>query len=256
MRRVAIVAVLLALLAAACKIETNAVIDINADKSGVVGVELGFDDEFAEFAEGFGDQPITEESVFEGNELVNVPGAETSTETRGDMTFYIISVPVDDVTNIEDELAADENQLAQDIEITFTDELVSVTARASAEEALSDSGGDTGMIPPDQLEDSFAANLRLTLPGKVLEHNADSQSGNTLTWAVPITGGTVDIMAQSDPSGSEGGGFPVWLIVLIAVLVVAAVGFFLWSRSRSGPAATPAPEAIPPYGETPPPPAE
>ena len=101
-------------------------------------------DEFAEFASGFGDEPLTEDTVFEGNELGEIPGAETSTETRGDMTFYIISVPVEDVTNIERELGADDNQLAQDVEITFTDELVTVSATASGEGALADTGGDAG----------------------------------------------------------------------------------------------------------------
>jgi hypothetical protein len=244
----------LALLTAACKIETNAVIDINADRSGVVAVELGFDDEFMEFAAGMADEPVTEESVFEGNELAEIPGAQTSTEARGDMTFYIISVPVDDVTDIERELGADDNQLAQDVEITFTDELVTVNATASGEGALADTGGDAGMIPPDQLEESFAANLRVTMPGKILDHNADSQEGNTLTWAVPLTGGTVEVMAQSDPSGSEGGGgFPIWAIILIAAVVLAAVGYFLYTRSKSGPTA-PAPEAAPgaPVEDTPP----
>lgn len=250
MRRVAVLIGLLALLTAACKIETNAVIDIKADRSGVVGVELGFDDEFMEFAAGFSGEPITEETVFEGNELADVPGAETSTETRGDMTFYIISIPVEDVTSIEDELGADDNQIAQDVQITFEDELVTVTAQASAEGALSDTGGDAGMIPPDQMEESFAANIRITMPGKILEHNADSQVGNTLVWSVPIVGGTVDVMAQSDPTAGEGGGgFPIWLIIIIAVVVGVGIGYFLWHRSRSG-TGTATPEAAAP--ETPP----
>ena len=55
---------MLALLATACRIESNLIAEINSDGSGVIGAEIGYDEEAAtfieQFAEGedaFGDSP-------------------------------------------------------------------------------------------------------------------------------------------------------------------------------------------------------
>ena len=103
--------------------------------------------------------------------------------------------------------------------------------------------GAEGRLSPEQLAESVGANLRLTLPGRILETDATSQAGNTPTWALPITGGEVQISAVSDPTQSEGGGFPLWVIIVIAAAVVAGIGFIVAHRpqARRGGCA-PAPE--------------
>ena len=117
----------------------------------------------------------------------------------------------------------------------MTDDLVSVRGRASADAAAF--GDDMGGLDPALIEDSVSANVRLTLPGAITSHNADSQRGNTLTWEVPLFGGDLTIDAQSDPTGTpagDGGGFPVWLVAVIAVAVLAAAWWYLSNRSRGG----------------------
>jgi hypothetical protein len=259
MRRLLVVASLLALVATACKIETNIGAVINADGSGTVVVELGLDEEAQGFFLEGGDDP------FEGNELSELAGARTRTEERGGLTYYIIEADVDSVEEIEDLILSNDSTLLEDFNITVTDTLVTITGTATAEQTL---GEDTEGLDPSVLEDSFSAQVRFTMPGAIQEHNADDRDGNTLIWDVPILGGTLDIQAQSDPTGTpstgggDGGGIPVWVIVLIAAAVLAAAWYFLNQRNQAAaagaggtdggddaplapPATPPAPEAAP-----------
>lgn len=249
MRRLIALAALLALVATACKIETNFAATINADGSGTITAELGFDDEAAEML-------LQGENPFEGNELAELEDAEFSEERRGDMTFYIITAPVDDVTEIEEALVGTDNSLLESFDISVSDTRVTVSGTASAEEAF---GEDLEGFDPALLEDSLSASVRLNLPGRILSHNADSQAGNELTWAVPLFGGDLTIQAESDPTqepGGDGGGFPMWLIIVIVVVVLAGAAWFFMNRSKGAAAAAPPPPApeTPQGDEVPPPP--
>jgi len=257
MRRILILVAALALLTTACKIEINANFDINADKSGTVALEMGFDDEFASIMESMSDEPLDPSTIFEDFDLEGTPEAVSSEERRGDMTFYIVTIPVDDITEPQDLGGEATAGLTDDIAVIFTDELVSVTASVNATDALGDSG-ELDMFTPDMLAESFSVNIRITMPGKILSHNANSQDGNTLTWSVDLaSGGALDLQAESDPRGSESsGGIPIWVFIAAAVVLVALVGWFLMkNRGGSKPAAATAADAPPaPEGEAPPPP--
>jgi hypothetical protein len=221
-----VMAALLALVATACKIETNFGAVIEADGSGVVIAEVGMDEE----AQGF---LLTEGSdPFEDNDLSDCEGARTREETRGDLRFWIVECDVDDITEFESMMSTTDNTFLESFDITVTDTLVSVTGRASAEDTL---GGETEGFDPTVLEDSISANLKITMPGRILDHNADSQSGNTLTWEIPVLGGTLDVQASSDPTGTPasggGGGFPMWLIAVIVVVVLGG-GYYLYTQNK------------------------
>lgn len=253
MRRLIVLASLMALLATACQIETNFGVVVNADGSGIITAEVGMDDEAQQFFLQEGTDP------FEGNDLSEVPGAVQRTESRGDLDFWIIEVPVDDVTQIEDEVTSAENSLLTGFDVEVTDTLISVRGTATAEDAM---GEDAEGFDPAVIEESISFNVRITLPGKILEHNADSREGNTLIWAVPLFGGTLDVQAQSDPSqpadGGGGGGIPIWVWIAIAAAVVAgAVYYFMQQQKKAG--ASPAPtggmpaEGVTPAADTAPP---
>ena len=100
------------------------------------------------------------------------------------------------------------------------------------------------------IEEIFSATVFFTMPGAIVSHNADRQEGNTLYWNVPITGGALDIQAESDPTGTPAsdGGFPIWAIGILAAIVLGALWYFNQSRSGSAAPATEDP------GDTPPPP--
>ncbi|MCU0282090.1 MAG: hypothetical protein MUE66_09820 [Acidimicrobiia bacterium] len=236
MRRLIPLLMLLALIATACRIESNLIADINADGSGVIGAEIGYDEE----AEAFIEQFTQGEDPFADSPMAGMPGAQTREEDRGGMHFLISTAEVEDIAAaIEQSIAADPNSLLQEFSITVNANRVEVTGRGSLTGALE---GAEGMLSPDQLAESVGANIRLTLPGAVLESNATSRDGNTLVWALPITGGDIEIRAASDPTQSPGGGFPLWAIIVIAAAAAAAVGAaVLMSRKRGGVAAPPTP---------------
>ena len=237
MRRLIPLLMMLALIATACRIESNLIAEINNDGSGVIGAEIGYDEEaealIGQFTEG-GDP-------FANSPMAGLPGAESREEDRGGMHYLISTAAVDDIAAALDEaIASDPNSLVQEFNLSIEPNRIEVTGRGSLAGAMA---GAEGMASPEQLAESVGANLRLTLPGRILESNATSQDGNTLTWALPITGGEVQISAVSDPTQSEGGGFPLWVIIVIAAAVVAGIGFIvLIGRKRGGAAVPPAPE--------------
>ena len=250
MRRLLILMAALVLLTTACKIEINAELEIMADKSGNVIFEFGFDDEVAALAEANGASP---ESMLGDFDFEDIPGAETSTEQRGDMTFTIIKVPVEDFTEAEG-MAGDLTEgLTDDFEITFTDDRVTISGSTTLDDALGGGGDDLG-ISPEMMAEFFSVNIKVTMPGKILSHNATSQSGNTLTWVIDLTAGTLDIQAESDPNASSGGSGLMLYLLIGAAVILAAVLAWLWMKKRgeTAPAADAAPPA-PPTDDTAPP---
>jgi len=166
MRRLIVLASLLALVATACKIETNFGAVIGANGSGTMVAEVGMDEE----AQGFLLTDTTD--PFEGNDLAECEGARTREENRGDMKFWIIECDVDDITEFESMMSTSDNTFIQDFNITVTDTLVTVSGTASAEDTL---GSEAEGFDPTVFEESISANLKITMPGRILEHNADSR---------------------------------------------------------------------------------
>lgn len=247
MRRLIALASLIALVTAACKIETNFGAVINADGSGTIVFEVGMDDEAQEFFMQDTDDP------FEDQDLGDLPDARQRTERRGDMTFWILEADVEDIRSFQDDIVGEENAMLDSFTITITDDLVTVSGTASAGDTF---GGDDMGFDPQMLEDSISANIKITMPGSITDHNADSRDGNELTWRVPVTGGTLNIQAESDPTGtpaSGGGGVPIWLIVALVAVVALAVLYFL--NKKRTPATAPAQPAEG-IDEAPAPPAE
>jgi len=248
MKRLLPLLALLILLTAACRIETNIGAQINADGSGVISAEVGLDDEAADVLEQFGGG----EDPFAENPLADYPEAELREETRGGMNFRIWSAQVDDIESVlQEQMVSGPDSFIEELNLDITPNRVEVVARTTAGASIGDLEGIGDFMSAEELAESFAINLRLTLPGKILEHNADAKDGNTLTWRIPITGEALDVRAVSDPTQSEGGGFPLWAIIVIAAVVVAGIGAVaLLGRRRSRTAVPPPPP--PPAPELPP----
>ena len=226
MRRMIVLASLVALVVTACKIETNFGAVINADGSGTLIAEIGMDEEAQSFFMEGVDDPFAEQ------ELANAPGARKREETRGDMTFWIVELDVDDITEAQDEILGQENSLLETFSITVTDERVTVSGSATGEDTFGGEGGET--FDPAMLEESVSANVRITMPGSITSHNATSQEGNTLVWKVPVTGGALNIQAESDPRGSPAsGGLPMGLILGIAAVALAGGAFFFLRKKNT-----------------------
>ncbi|HSG79469.1 MAG TPA: hypothetical protein VLD62_07820 [Acidimicrobiia bacterium] len=242
MRRISALAMVLALVAVACRIETNVVADLNADGTGTVMFEVGFDEEaqglFLADANPFDQAP---------------PGATTSEETRDGIRYFQFTSSFSNAEELTQLMLESDQAPFESFSASFSENSVKIDARTGAEGGGFFDEGDLEGFSPDQLEDSLAANIVITMPGKVISSTADSADGSTLSWSVPIfSGGTLAVQAESDPTqdADGGGGFPAWLIAV--TVVVVAAGAFLFMRSRkSAPAAAPSeePEAAAPSEE-------
>jgi hypothetical protein len=240
MRRTIPLLMLLAILAVGCRLETNLGVQINADGSGVISAEVGLDDEAQSLIQQF----AGDEDPFADNPLADFPNATRTEEDRGGMHYVIYSATVDDIAAAVNEMmTASQDDLVQQFDLTITPTRIEVSGQGSVAAAMQ---GADSLMTPEQLAQAVTANLRITLPGKILESDATSREGNTLIWALPITGGEITIHAVSDPSQSEGGGFPLWAIIVIAVVVVVGIAAILvLGRKRGGKALAPPPPPPP-----------
>ena len=251
MRRLLILVAALALLTTACKIEINAEFVINADKTGEVVIEFGYDQEIADLMAAQGGEPADMLADFDVEDL---PGATVRVETRGDMTFQIITAPIDDVTSAEGlggEMGAG---LTDQFTVEFTEDRVTVRGSTTLDDALGDAGDEDMGLTPEMMAQFFEVNIRVTMPGKVLDSNATSQDGNTLIWAVDLSAPVLDIYAESDPNASSGGS-NILLYVLIGAGVVLLLLVLWYLMRRAGKGSDTAAPAAPaaPAADTPPP---
>jgi hypothetical protein len=224
MRRLFILIAVLALAVTACRIESNTDATLNADGSGTVAFEIGLDDEARELL-------LQDTDPFE-----DAPdGSDTTTEERGDMTYYIASVPFATPEELARLMTEEENSIFSTFTATFTES--SVTVQGTTE----DSGGgflgegELEGFDPGLIEESVSASVRITMPGRVLDSNADSAEGSTLTWEVPLLGGAVEVRAESDPtqSGGGGGGFPIWIVAVIVLVLGGGIAYFVLNQRRA-----------------------
>jgi hypothetical protein len=294
MKRLLILVAALALLTTACKVVVNADFTINSDKSGAVTIEIGMDDEVITTLTEFSEGEFDPQTLLEDFDTEDIPGATTAVEVRDGMTYIIIRAPIPDLT-VSDAMASGTpvEGLSEVASITFTEDQVRVEASGDLEGLLSggatggedmgDMGGMEG-LSPQFLAQFFEINLRVTMPGPIIDHNADRQDGNTLTWAIDLAAPTVDLFAVSarggpgsgpdspdvtpatspgaQPGGDEGNviapgstddgsSIPVWVWIVGGVLVLALLlALFQLYRNRNSQGSPPAATA----GAPPPPP--
>jgi hypothetical protein len=228
----------LAFLAAACQFEMNANVSINTDGSGTITYEIGFDDAAAALIpQGALDDPVS------WTPLAFIPGAEITELDRGGLHYYVVTVESEDIAaDIEEIITRSQRAIVQEFTLSISDDRMEVTARANASAVFADVAG---MMPSSQLEQLVAVNLMLTLPGEIIEHDADSSDGNTLTWSIPVTGDEMaEINVLSNPAASSGQSSLLgWLLAGAgAALFLAGALFFFARRSRR----TPQPDEPPP----------
>ncbi len=239
-------AIVLALLAVACRAEANVVLDIADDGSGTYTVELGLDQELQDLLAGFtgGEGGIIPGFDFGALGLDENPLDSVPSRVDGDMTYYGDSstfATLDELKQLISSAAGDGNNFDA-FDVTLADEKVTIAATAGAP---GDLASDVDLpISLDFFEDAISASVIIAMPGGITSHNADEVlSDGSLKWNISLTEG-VDIQAVSDLSESS---FP-WGIVIVIVLLLAALalGFIVIRRSSRASA-----DAL---AETPPPP--
>ena len=234
----AIPLVVLAVLLSSCTIRFDVNTTIRGDGSGTLALEVGFDEEFRRFAEDNGGSTLE----FTGD-LEDVPPGWSAVEFSWDgFEGMRISVEFDSIADLDARLAefAETSGDSAPLTLVETSGLTRnghgydfQTEISNLEEGLTAvAGGDggDGDFTFDGLGDVFKIRYILTLPGEITSDNADSISGNTLTWNIGISD---DGRVLTASSSGGGGSFPILAIVaVIAALIVAFVLIQAGKRRR------------------------
>lgn len=102
---------------------------------------------------------------------------------------------------------------------------------------MSDTSGELAGVPSSIL-DSFEIRIAITFPGEVTEHTG-TLDGTTVTWE-PQIGEATEISARGEATAGALGGMStaLWVaLAVVAVLVIAALAFFLLRKKRTPAAA-------------------
>jgi len=244
-RRLWRVAIVVALVTVSCRAETNVVVEIREDGSGIYTVELGLDDELQDLLSGF---TGAGDSLIPGFNL-DVPGLDgnplESLESRveGDMTFYSNTQFFSSPTELESLVSgAGEGNNFETFDIEIEGDTVTLLAQAGPPADLVDV--DELPISLDVIQQAFSASLIVAMPGRVIERNADEVlPDGRLRWTISLSEG-VDIEAVSDLSEPP---FPWWIVglALVALLAIGA-GVYLSRRNAARPHEALEGTAVPP----------
>ncbi len=226
MRKYLIIFAMLAIVLTACRIESNVNIDIEADGSATVLVEVGFDDEFRQLLTG--ETGGSEEDFV--NEILSFGDTSLVQRSEGDMTYYGAEHEIDDLS--QGLPAEANNDMFTSFDYTFDEDGASLNARIESIDTGEFGGGDFGGLAEGLTGDIFSANFIVRMPGTVTSHNADEVRDGALVWKIPLSG---SLDAQAESSFGDASTNWIWFALLIVVIVagVAATVAVILSRKQS-----------------------
>ncbi len=237
-------------LLAGCRLDLAAEAVVATDGGGTVAVVAGFDTELLDQLDALGVDPTAELEAA----AASTAGWEAVRDLREDGGLEVVATrTVDEVAEIGDafrELSAGltdaDPALLIDLEVTRDDEGgTAVTGRARLRPPSTPGVSLDGVeVGPDAEElaaivaDSVDAQLRIGLPGSVVDHDGDRLEGRTVIWDLP-TGEAVNVRAEAEPPRwyaplvgwwSE---LPATALVGLGALALLLGGGLLWRRTRT-----------------------
>ncbi|GMR01862.1 MAG: hypothetical protein BMS9Abin20_0184 [Acidimicrobiia bacterium] len=252
MRKFLFIFALLAIALSACRAESNVILTIEEDGSATVGAEMGFDQEFRDLLEQAGfsaDDMVSRLSGSGGEDLQPI------LRTDGDMTYFGASSSVDDLSTLD--LSTEGMDFFSEFFSVFSYEFDDSSARLTATVESPDfsGGGENFPFDPSAItREVFSANVIVSMPGTVGEHNADEiRSDGTLVWNIPLTGSTTIVATSEYGSGSNSWIFWVLGGVLIVGIVAAATAMIVSRKEAEKAVATAAAAYAASTQEAPPP---
>lgn len=239
-----LVAIFAALILVSCRAEINASLEVEEDRSGAIGFELGTDQEFRDLVASEG---LDAGELFGNADSAFGDDAEGTTYEReeGAMTFQGVRIEFEDIDEFIAAGAASNDLLSfNTISFEMDDSTAVFDATIAAPEDFS---GDLPVDPSQFAGDFLSANFTLTMPGTVTVHNADEVlADGSLRWELPfLFGEATEFRAESEFGSS---GFPwLWLILGIALLVglIAVIAAVILGRRQQRQAVSDAAAAYP-----------
>lgn len=233
-RWVAAVAALL--LVAGCELRVTTEVAVDRDGSGRVGLGFALDDEMLAELDAVGVDPAAELTAA----VAATSGWEVARDAAADGLTVTATTTAADPAAITDALreltaglSEDDPAVEVDLALDVDDE-GAATVRGTAR--LRPPAGP-GVIDGDDDRDRMLAltreavdaSLVVTLPGRILDHDADDLDGRTLTWQLPADG-TVTLEASAAAPGPF---TPQRIAALVgAMLVLLAAGGVVWVWRR------------------------
>jgi hypothetical protein len=254
MTRLAVFSVV-ALLLSGCTMRTWFDINVEEDGSGTFEVTMAFDEEFQALMEQESEEEIdwtdpesweeTEGSGFSPGDFPE--GAEIRPYTEDDFEGFTVTVPFDSLEEFE-EMVGEMQEGSEDafpFRVTATDGRFELTTEGEIFEAADEelSGEDMDMVPEEMLTSLFDIQVRASLPGELVSHNADEVTDDgTLVWRVdPLAEREETPQAVSEVSQ---GPWLIWILIGAVVVVAAAIAVIALRRMQA-PEPEPEPEAPP-----------
>lgn len=249
-----------------CKVRLELDTQIEADGSGRISLAVGFDERFREFLKNpfggaFGPPPEGGIDPLRDMER-DVPAGWTSERFRdGDIEGLRITRAFSRIEELE-QVVREGESVGEGVrapggtvpdrprQVSFADGLSVSRERDTFTFRLDPeaSGLTRDFFSPPTLPEGTGITfgeeaplqgevvVRVTLPGKILEHNADERDGNTLTWRRTGREEPTPLVARSDVSETEGGDLPVVpVVVVVAALLLSGAGLVFRAR-RPAPA--------------------
>jgi hypothetical protein len=252
LRGVSLLLAAVALFLVGC-IRAEVSIKVNDDGSGEVSVLAAFDEEaFASLAEDFGDGSTTEVPSFNDLDESDLPeGASVEAYDEDGFTGARVTIPFE----ASDDIAATINEILSNsggdgfiggTDSTFEDFSLrhegegwrfEATAAPLNDAADGEDALGLGGAIFDVLFDDASFEIKIELPGDVIEHNADRIDGDTLVWELGLADAEPrQLMALT--GADDGGGFNLVVAIvvlgLIGVVVVGVLWFLAQTRRASG----------------------
>lgn len=240
-----------ALLLSGCTMRALVGVEVEADGSGVFEVTVAYDEELRSFIEQESEEPIDwsdpsslEDEESFGDIVEDLPdSAEVEPYSEDDFEGFTMSVEFGSLEELDEILSEASEDEAFPIEITEPEEgrfVLSTEGDIFGDEGLE--GEDTEMFPPSMLEDLFDMQLRVSLPGEIVETNApETTDDGVMVWDLnPMAEEQTQPEAISEVSSSSN-----LLFIVLGVLVIGAVVAGILYLRRG----TTATETVPPEPE-------
>jgi len=230
---------LLAIVLAGCTIEYDT--KIQPDQSGTVSTAMGFTDDEVKYITSQSTSTtggsICDEMWNESSSKLP-SNAVTHQEQKGTETWCYVDVNFANLDELRS-FYADQKATVNRLEVADNTFYYDVSMDMSSDGTTSTAGYPLTM------------SWKVSMPGSVKSHNADSASGTTLTWNLSSAKGVVDMQAESSLSSTGwvwwvvGGLFCLCLITLVIVIIVVLV-IYLRRKKNSAAPETPGPETADP----------
>lgn len=219
MKRLLIIIAVLAILVAGCRAEVRMLLDVDESGAGTLTAEVAIDDQLEEL--------ITQLFGADSSNIIAELdlGLEGTAETRreDDMTVYSTEVAFSDQTEVVEASAGNFTRFS----LVLNDEGASLEATLDVAGEL-----DLTQFPVDPATidtNALSASLIVALPGEPTEHNADEKlADGRLSWDIPFDRELYVFADTQYPSG----GFPWWLVPLLAISGGFALAVWLAAARR------------------------